>query len=172
MATKLKFKQSSKILDRPGLLRARERAKAEGRTVVWTNGCFDLLHVGHLWSLRAAKSHGDLLFVGVNSDASVRGLNKGSGRPVIPESQRAELVASLECVDGVLIFDDPTPEAILGELRPDIHVKGAEYAPPHGRPVPEAPIIASYGGRIEYIPLLPSVSTTAILERVRRGEAA
>jgi rfaE bifunctional protein nucleotidyltransferase chain/domain len=172
MTTQFDFTRSAKLVARAGLILAGEKARAAGRTVVWTNGCFDLLHIGHLWSLLAAKRFGNLLFVGVNSDDSLRRLNKGPGRPIIPEDQRAELVAALECVDRVLVFDDHTPEAILRELRPDVHVKGADYAPPHGKPVPEAPIVASYGGRIEYVPLLPAVSTSAIVERIRRGESA
>ncbi len=172
MTTEFDFTRSVKIVARAGLILAAEKARAEGRTIVWTNGCFDLLHIGHLWSLLAAKRFGHLLFVGINSDASLRSFNKGPGRPIIPEDQRAELVAALECVDRVHVFDDHTPESILCELRPEVHVKGADYAPPHGKPVPEAPIVAAYGGRIEYVPLLPAVSTSAIVERIRRGESA
>jgi rfaE bifunctional protein nucleotidyltransferase chain/domain len=172
MTAEFDFTRSAKIVTRAGLIIAGEKARSAGRTVVWTNGCFDLLHIGHLFSILSAKRFGHLLFVGVNSDASLRKLNKGPGRPIIPEDQRAELVGALECVDRVCIFDDPTPEGILRDLRPDVHVKGADYAPPNGKPVPEAPIVAGYGGRIEYVPHFPGVSTTAIIERIRRGGSA
>jgi rfaE bifunctional protein nucleotidyltransferase chain/domain len=148
------------------LAAVREALRREGRSVVWTNGCFDLLHAGHLRSLRTAKGFGDVLFVGINSDASVRRL-KGPGRPIVPAAERAELVAALDCVDFVIVFDDPTPEALLARLRPDVHCKGAEYAPPNGKPIPEAALVAGYGGRIEFIPLLQGVSTTNLVERIR-----
>src|SRR5271165_6836875 len=120
MAAKLELKQSTKILNRRELLRARERARAEARTVVWTNGCFDLLHVGHLRSLQAARALGDLLVVGVNSDASIRRL-KGPQRPLVPLAERVELLCGLACVDHVIPFDELTPEAALARLQPDVH---------------------------------------------------
>jgi D-glycero-beta-D-manno-heptose 1-phosphate adenylyltransferase len=155
-----------KVLCWGGLLEARVRWAADRRTLVWTSGCFDLFHVGHLRSLQAARALGDVLVVGVNCDATVRVL-KGPGRPVVPAAERAEIIAGLECVDGVVVFDEPTPEAALARLRPDVHCKGADYAPPRGKPVPEAAVVAAYGGRVEYLPLLPSVSTSAIVRRVR-----
>jgi rfaE bifunctional protein nucleotidyltransferase chain/domain len=158
------------VLDWDQLLARRAKWREHGATVVWTNGCFDLLHAGHLRSLRAARAEGDALVVGVNSDASVRGL-KGPDRPIIPEAERAEIVAALECVDAVVIFDEPTPEAALARLRPDVHCKGADYAPPHGKPIPEAAIVAGYGGRIAFLPLVPGVSTTDRLRRIREAEA-
>src|SRR5438067_12369831 len=100
---------------------------SDGLTVVWTNGCFDLLHVGHVRSFRDAKALGDILIVGINSDASVRAI-KGDARPIVDQADRAELIAALEMVDYVTIFDEPTPAAALSRLRPDIHGKGAEYA--------------------------------------------
>lgn len=135
--------------------------------MVWTNGCFDLLHAGHVRSLLAARKLGDVLVVGLNSDTSVRQL-KGSSRPVMPQAERAELLAALACVDAVVIFDELTPEAALGRLRPDIHCKGADYAPPHGKPVPEKALVESYGGRVEFLPLLPGVSTTDLVERINK----
>src|SRR5437667_10359627 len=135
------------------LLEWRARARHANKTVVWTNGCFDLLHVGHVRNLQAARSRGDILVVGVNSDASVRQL-KGPGRPLIPAAQRVEILAALEDVDYVVIFDELTPEAALARLQPDVHCKGADYAPPHGKPIPEAPVVAAYGGRIEFLPLV------------------
>ena len=151
----------------------REAARAAGRVVVTTNGTFDLLHPGHLASLHAARALGDLLIVGLNSDASVRGY-KGPTRPILNEVERATMLAGLECVDHVVVFDEATPEEVLRKLRPDIHCKGAEYAPPHGRPVPEAATVIAGGGRMAYLPLLPGLSTTELLARIRKlgGETA
>src|SRR5437763_1270584 len=128
--------------------------RAAGRTAVWTNGCFALLHAGHIRSLHTASQLGDILIVGLNSDDSIRRL-KGPGRPVLPEQDRAELLAALECIDHVLIFSGATPTPTLERLQPDVHCKGAEYAPPHGRPLPERAVIEASGGRIEFLPLLP-----------------
>lgn len=155
-----------KVVDWDTLLDLRERWRAEDKTVVWTNGCFDLLHVGHLHSLRAAPSLGDVLVVGLNSDDSVRRL-KGAGRPIVPAVERVEILAALECVSCVVIFDELTPEAALSRLKPDIHCKGADYAPPHGKPIPEARIVESYGGRVAFLPLLTSISSTDLIRRVR-----
>jgi rfaE bifunctional protein nucleotidyltransferase chain/domain len=136
----------------------------EGRRVVWTNGCFDILHVGHIRSLRDAKALGDILIVGLNSDASVR-RNKGPSRPVVGEDDRAEVIAALEAVDYVTIFDDVEPSAILARLQPDIHCKGAEYADGK-RPVPELDIVLGYGGEVRFLPLHEGRSTSALLERI------
>ena len=155
-----------KILPWDRLLAVRDDARRAGRVVVWTNGTFDLLHPGHVSSLQQARALGDLLVVGVNSDASVRGY-KGPTRPILTQDERAAMLAALECVDYVVVFDEPTPEAALARLRPDVHCKGAEYAPPHGRPVPERAVVEGYGGRIEYLPLVPGLSTTELLRRVR-----
>jgi rfaE bifunctional protein nucleotidyltransferase chain/domain len=154
-----------KLLPWPDLLAARAAAKAAGRVVVWTNGTFDLLHPGHVSSLQLARALGDLLVVGLNSDASVRGY-KGPTRPICTQDERAAMLAALECVDHVVVFDEPTPETALARLRPDIHCKGAEYQPPHGRPVPERATVEGYGGRIAYLPLVPGLSTTALLKRI------
>jgi rfaE bifunctional protein nucleotidyltransferase chain/domain len=134
--------------------------------VVWTNGCFDLFHAGHARSLRAARDLGDVLVVGVNSDDSVRRL-KGPGRPVLRARDRAELVASLACVDYAVIFGEDTPEECIRLLRPQVHCKGADYAPPNGKPVPEAALVESYGGRVAYLPLVEGISTTELIRRVR-----
>ena len=144
----------------------RESYRRAGRTVVWTNGCFDLLHAGHVRSLRAAAALGDVLVVGLNSDESVRRL-KGPSRPILPEEDRAESLAALECVDHVLVFPDSTPTAVLGRLRPDVHCKGADYAPPHGRPIPEKAVVEAYGGRVAFLPLVEGVSTTELIRRLR-----
>jgi rfaE bifunctional protein nucleotidyltransferase chain/domain len=147
----------------------REQWRRAGRRVVWTNGCFDLLHVGHLRNLRACKACGDVLVVGLNSDASVRAI-KGPSRPVNGEADRAELLAGLACVDAVVVFGEETPEASLARLKPEVHCKGADYAPPHGKPIPEAAVVASYGGEIRFIPLVPGRSTTATLVKARCGQ--
>lgn len=134
-----------------------------GRKVVFTNGVFDLLHVGHVRYLRYARSLGDVLIVGINSDRSVRG-NKGSGRPIVNELERAELVAALECVNAVTIFDEPTPLALITAIQPDVLVKGADWAEDAivGRDVVEA-----RGGRVVRVAIEAGHSTTGIIDKVR-----
>jgi phosphoheptose isomerase len=166
MTTSQPVSSSPKVLDRDGLLALRHRWRAQGRVVVWTNGCFDLLHVGHVRSLQAARSLGDVLVVGVNSDDSVRQL-KGIGRPIVPALERVEMLSALACVDYLVMFDELTPECMLSRLKPDVHCKGADYAPPHGKPVPESRVVASYGGRIEFLPLLSSHSTSGFIRHIR-----
>lgn len=140
--------------------------RAAGKRVVFTNGCFDLLHVGHVRCLEAARRLGDVLIVGVNSDASVRHL-KGPGRPLLPAQERAELVAALGCVDFVTLFEEPTPERLLAFLKPDVHAKGADY---HEEDLPEAPLVRSWGGEVRILPLTPGRSTTELVkEAVRRA---
>ena len=146
----------------PELVTWREAQRARGKTVVWTNGVFDLLHVGHLASLREAKKFGDLLVVGINSDASVK-QNKGPDRPIFPANERVEMLSALELVDAVLVFDDATPEHVLAQLKPDVHVKGADYA---NKPIPERAIVEAYGGRIELIRLVPGRSSTSTLSKL------
>jgi phosphoheptose isomerase len=148
------------------LIAWREAQRARERTVVWTNGVFDVLHIGHLASLRGAKRFGDVLIVGVNGDASVRA-SKGPSRPIYPCEERVALLAALELVDAILVFDDPTPERVLAQLRPDVHAKGADYAPPAGKPIPERAVVEAYGGRIEFIPLVPGRSSTDTIARLR-----
>lgn len=157
---------SSKILNRHTLSVLRQQWKQQGKIVVWTNGCFDLLHVGHIRNLQSARCLGDLLIVGLNSDDSVRRI-KGPARPILPERERAEMLAALTCVDYVVIFDESTPEDSLACLKPDIHCKGADYAPPNGKPIPEASLVESYGGRIAFIPLVPDISTTDLVRRIQ-----
>ena len=137
--------------------------KRNGRRVVFTNGCFDLLHPGHIETLEKARNLGDALLVGVNSDRSVREM-KGAGRPILPERERAEILAALECVDGVVIFDKPTPQEIITLLLPDVLVKGGDWASDQivGREEVEAA-----GGKVVSIPVLAGYSTTAILEKIR-----
>lgn len=162
-----RISSSTKELDLPSLVALRARWKAEARTVVWTNGVFDVLHAGHLSSLKAARALGDVLVVGVNADATVTKA-KGEGRPVFPAHERVAMLAALEVVDHVLVFDEPTPVEVLSALRPDVHCKGADYAPPNGAPIPEADVVRGYGGRIEFLPLVADRSTTSTLERLGR----
>jgi rfaE bifunctional protein nucleotidyltransferase chain/domain len=146
-------------------LAAQRRAwRASGRLVVLTNGCFDLLHPGHLALLEAARREGDVLVVALNSDASVRGL-KGEGRPVVPERERAEVLLSLEPVDGVVLYDERTPIEVIRALVPDVLVKGADWAKDEivGRAEVEAA-----GGRVVRVALVPGRSTSAIVDRIRR----
>ncbi len=133
------------------------------KTLVSTNGCFDLLHLGHIEYLQSAKRFGDVLLVGVNSDASVRKL-KGRGRPVQDETTRALQIAALESVDYVFLFSDLTPVEWLEALRPQVHVKGADYL---NKEMPEREVIAAWGGRIELIPFLEGYSTTGLIERLK-----
>ena len=145
-------------------MRIVRQAKANGRTVVFTNGCFDLLHAGHVKLLERAKQFGDLLIVAVNSDRSVRAL-KGRHRPIVREQDRALLLAALESVDYVTIFHDPTPRRLVGRLRPQILIKGADWGASHiiGRE-----IVQRAGGRVIRMPLLKGHSTSGLIERIRR----
>lgn len=138
--------------------------------VVWTNGCFDLLHAGHVRSLRDAKALGDILVVGLNSDRSVRAI-KGTLRPIVHQDDRAEVIAAMACVDYVTIFDESDPVLALSLLRPDIHCKGADYADGK-RPVPEREVVLGYGGRIEFLPIHEGLSTSGLIERICQSEAA
>ncbi|HEX8719508.1 MAG TPA: D-glycero-beta-D-manno-heptose 1-phosphate adenylyltransferase [Pyrinomonadaceae bacterium] len=151
------------ILERGELLRARAELRAAGRTLVFTNGCFDILHVGHARYLAAARALGDALLVAINSDRSVRSL-KGEGRPVVREAERAEMLAALAAVDFVTVFDEDSPRQIISELLPDVLVKGGDYAPEeiHGREEVEAA-----GGRVLALPFVEGASTTGIIERIR-----
>lgn len=156
----------AKLVSMDVLVSQRERWRQEGKVVVWTNGCFDVLHVGHLHSLEAARRLGHVLVVGLNDDASVCAL-KGSGRPFVPAAERATLIAALEVVTRAVIFSGLTPERPLARLQPDIHCKGADYAPPRGLPIPEMATVEGYGGRVEFLPLVPERSTSSLMGRVR-----
>lgn len=161
--------KNSKVLTREQLSKAVGEAKAAGKTVVFTNGCFDILHVGHIRYLQQARSRGDLLVVGVNTDDSVRKL-KGPDRPINPENDRAEVLAALECVDYVTLFPEDTPIELIRAIRPDIHVKGGDYAPEE---LPEAEVVRSYGGRVEVIPFSVTdsegFSTTKTVGSITKG---
>jgi phosphoheptose isomerase len=164
LAAAHRVSSSTKELDLPALLTLRERWRQEGRVVVWTNGAFDMLHAGHLSSLQAARLLGDVLVVGVNADATVTKA-KGEGRPIFPAHERVAMLAALEIVDHVIVFDEPTPVEVITAMKPDVHCKGADYAPPNGAPIPEAAVVAAYGGRIEFLPLVPDRSTTSTVRR-------
>ncbi len=145
-----------------------ELAKNPDARVVFTNGCFDILHVGHLSTLRKAKALGDVLVVAVNSDDSVRGL-KGPGRPIMPQEERAELVAALEPVDYVVVFGEPTPEALIARLRPAVQVKGGDYCE---KDLPEAKTVRSYGGEVVIVDQVHGKSTTDLAHRMERERGA
>ena len=155
---------TEKIVPVEALLAALAPRRAAGERVALTNGTFDLVHIGHLRSLEQARSLGDLLVVGVNSDASVRSY-KSPGRPIVPQAERAELIAGLACVDFVVIFDEPTAENLLKAVQPDVYVKGADYAT---KPLPERPIVEAYGGQIVLVDLEAGHSTTDLLAEIVR----
>ena len=141
-----------------------QAARGQGRTIVFTNGVFDLLHPGHVRYLREARALGDCLIVGVNSDRSTKALGKAAGRPINPERERAEVLSALAAVDAVVIFDEDTPHEIISALQPDILVKGADWGENAivGRDVVEA-----RGGRVVRVTLADGYSTTAIIQRIR-----
>ncbi|WP_433222765.1 PfkB family carbohydrate kinase [Dactylosporangium sp. CS-047395] len=150
---------------RPVEHRTVAQVRAAGGTIVATGGCFDLLHAGHIATLEAARALGDCLVVCLNSDASVRGL-KGPERPVVPAADRARLLEALGCVDAVVVFDEPTPEATLSWLRPDIWVKGGDYAD-GGPELPEAELVERWGGQTVIVPYLEGRSTTSLIGGIR-----
>lgn len=152
----------SKVISQEELIRERERLRRQGKRVVFTNGCFDILHLGHVRYLNEARSLGDALIVAVNSDRTVR-LLKGEGRPIMNERERAELVASLRSVDYVTIFDQETPRELIAKLLPDVLVKGGDWPPDQivGREEVE-----SAGGSVVSIPYLEGYSSTRIIERI------
>lgn len=145
-----------------------EEAKAEGKTVVFTNGCFDILHIGHVRYLQDARALGDILVVGVNTDSTVRRL-KGEDRPIVPESERAEVLSALECVDYVTIFDEDTPVELILAIKPSIHVKGGDYKP---EDLPESDAVRKIGGVVKVIPYAGTntegYSTTGLIDTILR----
>ncbi|MEK7383197.1 MAG: adenylyltransferase/cytidyltransferase family protein [Elusimicrobiota bacterium] len=151
---------AAKILPLKKLLTLRELWRWEGRTVVFTNGVYDILHAGHVKLLEKAKDQGDLLVVGINSDSSVRLLEKAPGRPVNNWRDRAEVIASLGCVAAVVGFREQTPERLMSRLRPDIQVKGGDYKP---KDLPEG----KYAGRVVIVPLKKGYSTSALIKRMQ-----
>ncbi len=158
----------SKIVTKEQLVEQLRPLRAGGSRIVFTNGCFDLMHVGHTRYLQAAKALGDLLVVGVNTDDSVRSLEKAPDRPIVPEAQRAEVIAALGCVDFVVLFSEPDPKALITAVQPDVLVKGGDWSVDRiiGRDVVEA-----RGGMVQTIPLVPGFSTTALIHRIRSVSA-
>ena len=150
------------ILDRDELVRRVNELRAEGAAIVFANGCFDLIHVGHLRYLEGAADLGDVLVVAINSDRQAREL-KGDGRPFTPENERAEIVAALKCVDFVTVFDEPTVEELLLALKPDFHAKGTDYTVDT---VPEREVVRSYGGIVAIVGDPKDHSSTEIIERL------
>jgi len=153
-----------KTLSRLGKIVASERAA--GKVVVLANGCFDIFHVGHIRYLREAKARGDLLIVALNSDKSVRKL-KGMGRPILPQAERAEILAAFSFVDYITIFDEPTVEKILRQLKPDIHAKGSDYTE---ESVPERETVREYGGRVAIVGGPKVRNTSDIIQRIARAK--
>ena len=152
-----------KVNDLSQMRQIRAAMEERGASLVFTNGCFELLHVGHVRYLQAARALGDVLAVGLNSDRSVRAI-KGPRRPLVPQAERAEMLAALECVDYVTLFDEDTPHALLHLLRPDLLVKGGTTPVVLGREVVEA-----YGGRVVTVDMVEGLSTTRIIEKVLRS---
>lgn len=155
---------SKKEITRTDLNLIRRAASNDKRTIVWTNGVFDILHAGHLAQIKAARAFGDILIVGVNTDDTVRA-SKGPDRPIFPLAERMEMLAALEVVDFVHPFSEPTPLEALRVLRPDVHCKGADYA---DKPIPERSFIESYGGRVALIPLVEGRSTSRVVELLKK----
>lgn len=154
---------TSKVASLEGIVERLAPSRASGAKVVMANGVFDLLHVGHVRYLDAARALGDVLVVAVNSDASTRAY-KGPTRPVVPEAERAELVAALECVDWVLVFDEPDVRRVLSVLRPDVHAKGTDYT---AETVPERAVVEGYGGRVAICGDPKDHSSTALISKTR-----
>ena len=153
-----------RIVERRELADVVDGWRGAGHTVTLANGCFDMLHVGHVRYLRGARALGGKLIVAINSDQSVRKL-KGSGRPAMPECERAEIISALECVDAVVIFDEPDVRALIREIKPDVQVKGTDYTRDS---VPERDEVMAYGGRVEIVGDPKDHSTTQLLGRVRK----
>jgi rfaE bifunctional protein nucleotidyltransferase chain/domain len=151
------------LIDFQNLRRWREDLRASNRTLVFTNGHFDLLHIGHLDYLEKARALGDALCVGLNGDGSTSRL-KGTGRPLVPAPERARLLAALRPVDAVTIFEEDTANSLIEFLQPDIYVKGGDYA---DKPLPERPIVEGYGGHVVLIDYLPDHSTSALIARIQ-----
>lgn len=154
----------TKVLTTAQLTPLLAKARTDKKRIVFTNGCFDLMHVGHIRYLQAAKALGDILVVGVNSDASVKSLNKSPDRPIVGQAQRAEVLAALGCIDHVVIFTEPDPLKLITAIQPDVLVKGGDWPVDRivGREVVEA-----RGGTVKTIPLIPGISTTTLIQRIR-----
>ena len=155
---------TNKVVTKEQLVPLLAQARAQRKRIVFTNGCFDLMHIGHTRYLQAAKALGDLLVVGVNSDASVKCLNKSPGRPIVPEAQRAEILAALGCVDYVVLFTEPDPHGLIRALQPDVLVKGGDWSV---ETIVGREVVEDRGGVVKTIPLVPGISTTTLIHRIR-----
>jgi rfaE bifunctional protein nucleotidyltransferase chain/domain len=162
---KMTHSSAGKVISRKEAARWVRDQQARGLKVVFTNGCFDLLHPGHVGYLEEARSLGDALIVAVNTDASVRRLGKGSGRPLNPERDRARVLAALAAVDRVVLFDEDTPKEILTELEPDVLVKGGDY---QAEEVAGREVVLARGGQVRILPFREGYSTTLLVERLHR----
>lgn len=151
-----------KVMALHALCELRETFRREGKIVVFTNGCFDLLHIGHVRCLQQARQLGNVLIVGINSDSSVRAL-KGVPRPFMTQQDRAEVLAALASVDYIVIFNELTPNHLIETLKPDIHCKGGDW---RDKPMPEAAVIQRYGGKIYFLPYQTGYSTTALVQTI------
>ena len=156
-----------KLLTIKAAKKIRAGLKAEGKAVVFTNGVFDLLHAGHTSILSKAKALGGILFVGMNSDSSVKAI-KGPGRPIMDEKVRSEMLCALPSVDYVVIFSEKTPERLLSELQPDMHVKGGDW---EGKSLPERKLVESWGGKVKIVQSGETVSTTKLIEKMKKGKS-
>lgn len=150
------------IIDRENAARFCDEQRRQGNKIVFTNGCFDIIHAGHVRYLTAAKNFGDVLIVGLNTDDSVRRL-KGNSRPINTQNDRAEVLLGLKAVDHVIYFGEQTAEVLIAEVKPDVYVKGGDYTL---ETLPEAAIVQSYGGRVELVNLVAGHSTTNIIEKI------
>lgn len=155
------------LIERNSVKNFCEELRSQGKKIVFTNGCFDILHAGHVRYLTAAKNLGDILIVGLNTDESVRKL-KGSSRPVNKEKDRAEVLLGLKAVDYVVLFGEQTAENLISEVKPDIYAKGGDYTL---ETLPEAKIVQSYGGKVEFIQLVAGKSTTNIINAIQKNSA-
>lgn len=156
-----------KIVSLPALKQRVKRSRQQGQKIAFTNGCFDILHYGHVMYLQKAKKRGRVLVVGLNSDASVKKI-KGSGRPVNRQDHRAAVLAALGCVDYVTLFEEETPEKLIAAVRPDILIKGADYK---NQKVVGSDIVKANGGKVELIEYIPGVSTTGVIGKInKRGK--
>lgn len=156
MPTDAKLLALDRLLERLAVIRK------QGRTIVFTNGCFDLLHAGHVRYLAAAKSQGDILVIGLNSDTSVRSI-KGEKRPLFSQKLRAEVLSALACVDFIVFFDEPDPQRLIAAIAPDVLVKGSDWA---ADKIIGADTVRANGGRVKRIPVVPEISTTRIIEKI------
>jgi len=153
---------TNKIISRPQIAGLMKNLKKKGRKIVFTNGCFDLLHVGHVRYLKEARGQGDCLVIGLNSDQSMRQI-KDPARPLISEDQRAEVLAALECVDYIVLFDEADPFKLIEEIRPDVLVKGADWSMDK---IIGADLVTSYGGKVHRVDLVSLISTSEIIQRI------